>query len=259
MLDRMPRPPADRRQPTYLQIADTLAQRIARRRPGAPVESEHELAEVFGVNRLTARAALDELERRFLVRRTKGRGTFVARRIDYVIGPERTPSFTATVRAAGGVPRTENSPVRLVRPPAWARRELGLPEGERAYMMRRRRWVDGVLAASGASYLRPSAVPELERRLAPEASLYETLVSFYDIEPLRAWSRCQMELATDGVAEELGLTGREQIFSLRGRLDGRFPDGQVGPVETTVGHFRLDVFNVIYEYGSSTREEPNDA
>lgn len=255
MLDRMPRPPADRRYATYLQIADTLAQRIARRRPGAPVESEHELAELFGVNRLTARAALDELERRFLVRRSKGRGTFVARRIDYVIGPERTPSFTATVRAAGAVPRTENSALRLVRPPAWARRELALPEGDRAYVMHRRSWVDGLLASAGTSYLRPAAVPDLERRMPHEGSLYELLVSVYDIEPIRAWSRCQTELATDGVAEELGLTGREQVFGLRGRLDGRFPGGEVGTVETTVGHFRLDVFNIIYEYGSPMREE----
>lgn len=254
MLDRMPRPPVDRRYATYLQIADTLAQRIARRRPGAPVESEHELAELFGVNRLTARAALEELERRYLVRRTKGRGTFVARRVDYVIGPERAPSFTATVRAAGGVPRTENSPARLVRPPAWARRELGLAAGERAYVMQRRRWVDGLLAAAGTSYLRPAAVPDLERRLPREGSLHQTLVSVYDLQPVRAWSRCQMELATDGVAEELGLAGREQVLALLGRLDARFPGGGVGSVEAAVGHFRLDVFNIIYEYGAPMRE-----
>lgn len=238
---------------TYLQIADTLAQRIARRRPGAQVESEHELAGLFNVNRLTARAALDELERRFVVRRARGRGTFVARRIVYRIGPDRTPSWTETVRQAGGSPRTENERIRPVPPPLWVRRELGLAEGDRALLLQRRRWVDGELATWSAHYLRPDIVPAIERRMGTESSLYQVLTGVYELEPRRAWSRCELEVAADPVARQLGLRGREHVIVLRGRLDcarlGR-------PVEVGVGYLRMDVFHVVYEYGPAPPEVP---
>ena len=65
----------------------------------------------FGVGRAAARSALQELERRLLVRRVQGAGTFVNRRIDYVISRTRPPSWHATVDrggrgAAGRRPRT---------------------------------------------------------------------------------------------------------------------------------------------------------
>lgn len=235
--------------PTYLQIADELAHRIARRRPGAAVESENELASLFHVNRLTARAALGELERRYAVRRTKGRGTFVARRVQYRIGPDRPPSWTETVREAGATPRTENEAVRSVRPPAWARRELGLREGERALLVERRRWVDEELATWATSYLRPDVVPGLEGRMGPDSALYQVLTAGYDLVPRRAWSRCEFEVASDAAARQLGLRGRDHVAVVRGRLDC----GRRGvPIEAAVAYNRMDVLNIVYEFGAST-------
>jgi DNA-binding GntR family transcriptional regulator len=238
---------------TYLQIADTLAQRIARRQPGAHVESEHELAAAFHVNRLTARAALDELERRFIVRRARGRGTFVARRIVYRIGPDRTPSWTETVRQAGGSPRTENERIRPVAPPRWVCHELGLGEGDKAMLLQRRRWVDGELATWSTHYLRPDTVPAIERRMGAESSLYQVLTGVYELMPRRAWSRCELEVAGDAIARQLGLRGREHVFVLRGRLDcARLRL----PIEVSIGYSRMDVFHVVYEYGAGPQEVP---
>jgi GntR family transcriptional regulator len=233
---------------TYLQIADELAQRIARRRPGAAVESENELAGLFHVNRLTARAALGELERRYAVRRRKGRGTFVARRVEYRIGPDHPPSWTATVRAAGARPRTENERVRSVRPPLWARRELGLAPGERALQVERRRWVDDELATWATSYLRPDVVPGLERHMGPGSALYHVLTTEYGLEPRRAWSRCEFEVASEAVAGHLGLRGRDHVSVVRGRLDCA---RRGAPIEVGVAYNRMDVLNVVYEFGSS--------
>lgn len=253
MAPAMPRSTAlsEPRVATYQRIADTLAQRIARRRPGAPVESEHELAALFGVNRLTARAALDELERRCAVRRSKGRGTFVARRVEYRIGPDRAPSWTQTVRDAGADPRTENERVRSVRPPLWVRRELGLTEGDRVLLLHRRRWVDGELATVASSYLPAGVVPDLDRRTGAESSLYQILTGVYDLEPRRAWSRCQIEVAPEPVARQLELSGRDLVSVVRGRLDctrlGR-------PIEVGVSYLRMDVLRVVYEFGASRSE-----
>lgn len=236
---------------TYQRIADTLSQRIARRQPGAPVESEHELAALFGVNRLTARAALDELERRYAVRRTKGRGTFVARRVEYRIGPDRAPSWTQTVRDAGADPRTENERIRSVRPPLWVRRELDVGEGDRVLLLQRRRWVDGELATVAISYLPPDVVPDLDRRMGDESALYQVLTGVYDLVPRRAWSRCELEVAPEAVARRLELPGRDLVSVVRGRLDcarlGR-------PIEVGLSYMRMDVLRVVYEFGTSRAE-----
>ena len=91
---------------SYLSLSQRLEEQLAKASPGDPVPSENELARHHKVHRLTARAALQELERRHLVRRVQGRGTFVVRRLDYRISTEGPASFTDIVRSAGGNPST---------------------------------------------------------------------------------------------------------------------------------------------------------
>jgi len=102
----------------YLEIADELATELRGAAPGAKVDGEHGIGRRFGVGRAAARAALQELERRLLVRRVQGAGTFVNRRIDYTISHDRRPSWHETVAAAGGRPRSIVPPTgsRDVRP-----------------------------------------------------------------------------------------------------------------------------------------------
>lgn len=65
--------------PLYHQILLILKQRIAEGawRPGDVVPGEQELAEIYGVSRVTAKRALDELASAGLVKRERGRGTRV--------------------------------------------------------------------------------------------------------------------------------------------------------------------------------------
>lgn len=64
--------------PLFQQIVDDLlcALREGRVAPGERLPSEHELAHRFGVSRITAKKALDELAHLGLVRRVRGKGTF---------------------------------------------------------------------------------------------------------------------------------------------------------------------------------------
>lgn len=90
-----------RRDVSYLEIAATLGDQLSAAPTGAQVPSEHALMAAHGVSRPTARAALQELQQRYLVRRVRGSGTFVNRRIDYVIGAHVPPSGTATFARSG--------------------------------------------------------------------------------------------------------------------------------------------------------------
>lgn len=88
------------------QLATAIEVLIKDLPAGGRVPSEKELSDRFGVSRALVRSALVRLENRHLLRRVRGSGTFVNRRIDYPISARRAPSFHDTVAAAGGDSRT---------------------------------------------------------------------------------------------------------------------------------------------------------
>lgn len=65
--------------PIYRQVMQTLRDRVARQelRPGQRAPSERELAELYGISRMTARGALRELIRDGVLYTVPGKGTFV--------------------------------------------------------------------------------------------------------------------------------------------------------------------------------------
>ncbi|ORT59410.1 GntR family transcriptional regulator [Streptomyces sp. CB03238] len=68
--------------PLYVQLADIIARRIASGElaPDRPIPSENHLADEYGVARLTARRAAQELRERGLVITVRGKGSFVVER-----------------------------------------------------------------------------------------------------------------------------------------------------------------------------------
>jgi GntR family transcriptional regulator len=65
--------------PLYVQLADVIARKIASGdlAPDRPIPSENHLADEFGVARLTARRAAQELRERGLIVTVRGKGSFV--------------------------------------------------------------------------------------------------------------------------------------------------------------------------------------
>ncbi|MEV3990252.1 GntR family transcriptional regulator [Streptomyces sp. NPDC049837] len=65
--------------PLYVQLADIIARKIASGElaPDRPIPSENHLAGEYGVARLTARRATQELRERGLVVTVRGKGSFV--------------------------------------------------------------------------------------------------------------------------------------------------------------------------------------
>ncbi|MFK4099666.1 GntR family transcriptional regulator [Streptomyces sp. NPDC019531] len=68
--------------PLYVQLADAVARKIATGElaPDRPIPSENHLAEEYGVARLTARRAAQELRERGLIVTVRGKGSFVVER-----------------------------------------------------------------------------------------------------------------------------------------------------------------------------------
>lgn len=65
--------------PLYVQLADAIAKKIESGdlAPDRPIPSENHLADAYGVARLTARRAAQELRERGLIVTVRGKGSFV--------------------------------------------------------------------------------------------------------------------------------------------------------------------------------------
>lgn len=232
-------------EPTYLELADRLAARLGP--VGDRVISENELAESSGVSRPTARAALQELERRYLVRRIRGAGTFVSRRIDYVISQDIAPSASATLRLAGVEPTVEVLEVRTLPAPADVALHLDIERCAPVVLLQRRMSIESIAATWTSAYLPSALVPGLARHVRSAASLFELLRDQYGLRPQRRWSRASLELPSDSVIDALELDGRPPTWLLEGVNHDRRSARTT--IEFTRSWMRADVINVVFEMG----------
>lgn len=238
-------PPTD---PAYLALAEELEAEIASLEPGARVASEHELVERHAVSRLTARAALQELEGRLLVRRVRGSGTFVARRIDYPIGSDMPPSASEMIRRAGAEPSSELVSVRTRKPSAQVRNALDLDADEKVVAVTRAGQVDSLPAWFGTTHLPQELVAGIAGHLGDDTSIYTVLRDHFGLDPTRQWARAELVVVPADVAPYLGLEGRPLVW----RLESCNADPSLGrPVELSQSWLRADVYRVRFELGGA--------
>jgi GntR family transcriptional regulator len=132
----------DAYRPRYRRIEQVLRERIATLRPGDRLPSDAELQAEFGVSRMTARNAMQQLLDEGLIAREPGRGSFVVeppthRRSD------RLMTFSREMRRRGLEPSSEVLE-RSLRPATETEAAaLGLPAGAAVVHVRRVRCADG--------------------------------------------------------------------------------------------------------------------
>lgn len=235
---------------TYLELADALERALVPAQVGERVASEHELVAAHGISRPTARAALQELERRFIVRRVRGAGTFVNRRIDYVIGSDRAPSFTETVSRAGGIPGARLLDVQTRRATREVRDDLGLATGTSVVVLARIVTVDGQVAGVITSHLPAALVAGLASHLLAEdgaLSVDALLRSRYGLRPRRAWSRASLDVPPASIAAHLGLDAAVPSWCIESCND----DERTGArIERSTSWNRADALRVVFELGT---------
>lgn len=163
--------------PYYFQLRKLLAEEIASGRwsPGDRIPSEPDVCRHFDVSRTTVRQALSELESEGLIRKDKGRGTFVAQ--------PRASSWL--LQSSGGffdeASRRGRSVTSLVRRaeladlPSWASDCLGVPEGSRGVTLERVRWVDDRLVMYVETHLPERLADVVLATDLRGGSLYRTL------------------------------------------------------------------------------------
>ena len=229
-----------------MQVADLLEKDIRRQPEGSQLPSENELAREHGISRLTARASLEELERRYLVRRTQGKRTLVARRIDYVITAQSPPSWTQMTKSAGIVGTSTVERISVRPASAEIRAKLALAEGARVTHIRRLELANDQLASCADAWVAQDVAPDLAETFKTGMSLF-SVFSELNLQPYRKYSRAEFVVATPDVAARLQLDGRPLVLKLEGVTASKRLHR---PIETTISYLRPDTLNVVFEMGS---------
>lgn len=145
--------------PLYHRLYVILRDRIASgtHPAGSVLPSENELAEAFGVSRITAKRALDELATESLVERVRGRGTTVTGQAAALIGARPiSASIDGLLESLNAIGRETSVDViefGYVQPPDFARVPLALDPGALVQRAVRVRSIDGAPLSQSTTYV----------------------------------------------------------------------------------------------------------
>jgi GntR family transcriptional regulator len=153
----------DRRSPIpfYFQLTELLTREIegGRWAVGDRLPSEPAICEQFGVSRTTVRQALAALESAGLIRREKGRGTFVARHEAGGWLLQSAHGFYEEAERAGHAVQSRVLRRTIEPLPAWASDALRLQPGSDGVAVERLRWIDSRVVMYVISHF-PAVVAE---------------------------------------------------------------------------------------------------
>lgn len=191
-------------------------------RPGSRVDSEHTLMRRFGTTRATVRNAIGRLEALHLVRRVQGSGTFVNRRIDYVISRAQAPSLHKTVQDGGG--RCETILIGHDRQllPDGAGHRLDTDCGPVQHLARLSH-INDLPAVYLEEWVLDGVCEHVDVAVNAVRSVDETLRGIGH-DPGRAWCRASLEIPPAYARERLELVEPEQTWVVESAVRDRQTD-----------------------------------
>ncbi len=136
----------DRFIPNYYRVEKFLRDQLGTGalKPGDPIPPESQLAQHFGISRMTVRQAFSRLVFEGLIVRQRGRGSFVAEpRLEHT---KMFLSFEEEMRARGSKTAHRLLGMRTVPAEGKVAENLALPEGTLIILLQRQRLVDGQVA-----------------------------------------------------------------------------------------------------------------
>jgi GntR family transcriptional regulator len=220
--------------PLYLQVKDTLVQRIVAGawKAGAAIPNEIDLSLELGISVGTVRKALDEMESERLISRRQGRGTFV---IDQA--SEECATRFSNLRDATGariIGEVESCEVAAATASEAEARSLKLRSGDAVFRLHRLR------SHNGEPFMVEDATVPYSRfpRLAEEAEISPTigvLAHRYGVLLARAEEKLGVAKADSAIAAALKVPDGTSLLELDSTvfaIDGR-------PVEWRKAHCHL--------------------
>jgi GntR family transcriptional regulator len=234
---RLPRRLADGR-PKGEQLREILEAHVASLQPGSALPSERELAERFGVARMTVRGEIDRLTGDGLIYRAHGRGTFVAEpRVAQAVA---LTSFTEDMRSRGMTPSSKVVAQELIEASDALAARLEIRPGDPVMRLDRVRFADGVAMAFEHAYLPSARYPGIEAADFSGVSLFALLTERWEVELRDADQRVVASSISGDEAELLEVA--EGDPGLRFRSLARDRDGR--PAYYAVSLYRGDRYEI---------------
>lgn len=173
----------DRSVPLHSQIHQELRRRIASEelRAGAQFPSERELADAYGVSRMTVRQALKNLRQDGLIRYERGVGAFVSnRKLD--VHTRNLNGFSEEMRRRGMTPSSKILSLKRETASNQIADSLSLAPDSEVFHIERLRLADDVPLAYEKAFLPVALCPNLDDYNLEKLSLYDILENRFGIE-----------------------------------------------------------------------------
>ena len=185
--------------PLYVQIAEILRQSIegGQFKKGEKLPSENELVQRFGISRITATAALDELVKARLAYRERGRGTFVAQPI--LSNFSFFSSFTEDMRERGLEPSSRLVSLVETKPDLEMLEKLRMADNTSYYCLKRVRLANHEPVVLQSAFLPADLYPDLKSIDFEKQYLYEVMRKTYGYKP--TWGEAIVEAGTASLEE----------------------------------------------------------
>ena len=183
--------------PKYERIKDYLIRGIVSRSFSDMVPSENQLAEKFGVSRMTARRALGDLEREGCLERIPGKGTFVRQPEHYTSGFFRVRPFKDWADDLNVALSSKVLESRIVDPPDAVSEKLSF--SGQLILLRILNYFDQLPVRYAVRYLRADKCAGMLWDDLEHASIHEILINKYQL-PL---TRIDQRMTAIGLTSEL--------------------------------------------------------
>lgn len=170
----------------YLRVKEAVLQEVAKPNPGFPI-SENALAAHFGVSRMTARRALQELQQEGYLSRQQGRGSFPSER-RFSQGSLRVRPFYEFARSQGAVAKTQVLAAELRRAPQHVAEKLGV---KKAVYVERLRFLDEEPVQRETRYLNPELCGEILNHDLTAESVHDLLIHRLGLPLTKVWQRLE--------------------------------------------------------------------
>lgn len=194
---------------------------------GDAVPSEWDLADLYGVSRLTVRRALDDLAHQGWLTRRHGVGTFISNPKVTHISPSKL-SFTEQMRAIGRSPSSRLIQLRVIPACQQVASHLKLRENEEVVEIVRVRLADNIPILLETAYLSFGRFPELANQTSLESeSLYQFLSAYYHITVASMDQTIEPVLLTESEAQHLN--SQAGLPAIRSEVVSYSADGE--PIE----------------------------
>lgn len=225
--------------PLYQVVMESIVSQISsgQLKANEKMPSEGELCQIYDVGRNTIRRAISELASDGTLRTVPGVGTFVVdsrldKTAEYLFG------FSQEMQLLEKKVASQVLEAKLIPADTFLSRRLQVQLGAEVVFLYRIRLIDAEPTAIERSYLPHELCPGILSYDFSTNSLYDILAAVYNKRPDHAEQVIEASLATDEVANLLGLTQPAVVFVFH--RETRMASGQV--VEYVDSELRADRF-----------------